>query len=209
MNRNVVVVDYGLGNMHSVANALRFVGATVSLAADGRDLKNVDRVVLPGVGAYGDGMVGLRARGHFEELLDHASRGRPLLGICLGAQLLLEKSEEFGTTTGLGLIEGEVKSIPREGVKVPHIGWQRLQKPAGDTWDNSVLEHLTEGTWSYFVHSFHAVPRDPRARLAVVRHGDHCITAAVKKDNVTGLQFHPEKSGPAGLSILEKFLAKQ
>jgi glutamine amidotransferase len=202
----VTIVDYGAGNLHSVTKALAHLGAEVVVAEDGAVVERADRVVLPGVGAFGEGMAGLAQRGHVEALRAFAASGKPLLGICLGAQLLMEESEEFGLHRGLGLIPGRVVMIPREGVKVPHVGWQRLDSPHEDGWADTLLARTPTGTWGYFVHSFHCVPAQDEHLCATTLYRGHRLTAAVHRDNVTGVQFHPEKSGSCGLKMLETFL---
>jgi glutamine amidotransferase len=203
---NVHLVDYGLGNLHSVIKALNHLGATVTVAEDGAALAGAGLVLLPGVGAFADGMAGLERRGHAAALRAHAAAGRPLAGICLGAQLLLDASEEFGEHAGLGIIPGRVVRIPGAGVKVPHVGWNRLEPAA--PWAGTPLAGTAPGTWGYFVHSFHMVPRDRADVLAVTRHGPHTLTAAVRRGAVTGFQYHPEKSGQAGLAQLAAFLSE-
>jgi imidazole glycerol-phosphate synthase subunit HisH len=203
----VVVVDYGLGNLHSVVKALRHEGADVHVSEVPAEVERADRLVLPGVGAFADGMAGLRRRGLIDALHAHAATARPLLGICLGMQLLLGESEEFGRYDGLGIIDGKVELIPRApGRKVPHIGWNRIE-PAGAGWAGSPLAALAPGTMMYFVHSYTAVPAHAAHRLADADYAGHRISAAVRKDAVVGTQFHPEKSGSAGLAILRSFLA--
>lgn len=207
MTARVTIVDYGLGNLHSVIKAFRHLGAEVSVAEDAEGVRRAERLVVPGVGAFADGMAGLARRGQDAALRERAAAGCPLLGICLGAQLLLAAGEEFGRHAGLGLIPGTVRRIPDAGVKVPHVGWNRLWPgPAG--WEGSLLAATPPGTWAYFVHSFHAEPDDPHAVLAIARYGPHTITAAVRSGRIVGCQFHPEKSGPAGLAMLAAFLAE-
>lgn len=205
----VTVVDYGLGNLHSVINALNHLGATVSVAENGEAVLAAERLIVPGVGAFADGMAGLSRRDQVSAIRRFAASGRPLAGICLGAQLLLGESDEFGRHQGLGIIPGRVVMIPTTGVKVPHVGWNRLTVPEGGTWAGSALAGTPGGTWTYFVHSFHMVPDHPEHLLAVTRHGPHAITAAVRMGNVTGFQFHPEKSGRAGLTMLRTFLNQE
>jgi glutamine amidotransferase len=201
----VTIVDYGLGNLHSVANALTHLGASVDYAEDGHTIARAERLILPGVGAFADGMRGLTTRGQVQALRAFAASGRPLVGICLGMQLLFDESDEFGTHAGLGIIPGRVELIPATGVKVPHVGWNRLH--AARAWDGSLLAGSDAGTFAYFVHSFAARPRDPAHLLAYAAYGPHRITAAVAVGTVTGFQFHPEKSGAAGLAMLRRFLA--
>lgn len=209
MSPKVTVIDYGIGNLHSVQKALRHEGADVTLSAEPAVVRAAERLLLPGVGAFGDGMRELKARGLVQPILDAVGQGTPFLGICLGMQLLLSESEEFGRHEGLGLIPGKVVLLtPQAGFKVPHIGWNRLTPPPGRDWKGSVLEDVAPGTATYFVHSYSAVPEQEAHRLADVDYGGFRISAAVKKGNITGCQFHPEKSGPVGLQILKRFLAQ-
>jgi imidazole glycerol-phosphate synthase subunit HisH len=204
----VTVIDYGIGNVHSVLKALRHEGAEVLLSGAPDDIVSAERLVLPGVGAFGDGMRALAERRQLEPIFEYARRGRPLLGICLGMQLLLAKSEEFGSYEGLGLIAGSVLAIEkRPHIKVPQIGWNRIVPRPGGSWRGTLLEPLEPGTMMYFVHSFTAVPADERDRLADADYGGQRISAAVQRGNVIGCQFHPEKSGSAGLRVIDRFLA--
>lgn len=204
----VTVIDYGIGNLHSVIKSLRACGAEVELSDSPSRLRVAERLVLPGVGAFADGMAGLRARDLIEPIYEFVRTSRPFLGICLGMQLLLSQSEEFGRHAGLGIIPGRVIGIPSApGLKVPHVGWNRMRPPPGATWHGTYLDGLNDGAMVYFVHSFFAVPDAEGHRLADVAYGGHLMSAAVQKDNVVGCQFHPEKSGPDGLSVLRHFLA--
>jgi glutamine amidotransferase len=207
MKPNVTVVDYGLGNLHSVLKALAHVGAEPRLAVSGAEVDSAERLVLPGVGAFDDGMAGLRARGHADAIRRFVQSGRPLVGICLGAQLLVSESEEFGRHEGLGLIPGRVVAIPPNGVKVPHVGWRRIRPPAGRDWTGTLLAATPLDTWGYFIHSFHVLPESAADLCAVVQYGEHQVTAVVARGRVMGFQFHPEKSGPAGLDMLRAFVA--
>lgn len=203
----VTIVDYGLGNLHSVANALTHLGATVDYAEDGKAVAAAERLILPGVGAFADGMRNLGERGQVQALRAFAASGRPFIGICLGMQLLFDESDEFGTHAGLGIIPGRVERIPAEGVKVPHVGWNRLQPASDGAWNGSLLAGTEPGTFAYFVHSYAAKPRVADHLLAVATYGPHRLTAAVRMNAVTGFQYHPEKSGAAGLAMLRAFLA--
>jgi glutamine amidotransferase len=211
MSTRVTIVDYGLGNLHSVANALKHLGAQVDYAEDGKAIADADRLILPGVGAFADGMRNLTARGQVPALRAFAASGRPFVGICLGMQLLFDESDEFGIHAGLGIIPGRVARISANtevttSVKVPHVGWNRLLPTRERGWDGSLLATTAVGTFAYFVHSFVAQPRDPAHVLAVATYGPHRLTAAVAMGSVTGFQFHPEKSGPDGLAMLATFL---
>jgi glutamine amidotransferase len=209
----VTVVDYGIGNLYSVSRALEKCGAEVALGTTPADIEQAERLVLPGVGAFYDGMRGLRERGLVEPLKRHAALDRPLLGICLGMQMLATFSEEFGQHEGLGIVPGRVLAIPGTTVdlqplKIPHIGWAGLFKPAARIdWSGSILGGAEEGVAVYLVHSFALVPEDDDHRLADCVYGGHRLCAAVRKGNVFGTQFHPEKSGIAGLTMLTRFLS--
>jgi glutamine amidotransferase len=210
MSKQVAVVDYGVGNLLSVRRALEHCGATVAVTSDPVELARADALVLPGVGAFADGMRGLRERGLVEPLQACARGGKPFLGICLGMQLMFELGREHGEHAGLGLVAGSVEAIPAAARrKIPHIGWAELQlsAPRAD-WRGSVLAGATPGASSvYFVHSYHAVPRDSADLLAVCDYAGFAVTAAISRGNLHGCQFHPEKSGEAGLGIVRGFLA--
>ena len=207
----VAVIDYGVGNLLSVSRALEQSGAKVTITSDEKSILSARRVVLPGVGAFADGMAALKANGLDTVVRQVAAKGTPLLGICLGMQLLFDESEEFGTTAGLGLIPGRVVSIPSitttgEPQKIPHIGWNELVLPEDNkSWKADLLTDITPGEAAYFVHSFMAVPASNSNRLADCMYGGVKISAAVHLENVVGCQFHPEKSGVVGLRILSRF----
>lgn len=207
MSAEVTVIDYGIGNLHSVLKALRHEGASVTLSSDPDVIRRAARLVLPGVGAFGDGMNELNCRSLVQPIVESVGRGTPFLGICLGMQLLLTESEEFGVHPGLGLIGGTVRLIKPHSAKVPHIGWNRLTVAPDANWTGSLLEDVADGTAVYFVHSYTAVPNDERHRLADASYDGVRIAAAIKRDNVTGCQFHPEKSGAIGLSMVKRFLS--
>jgi glutamine amidotransferase len=209
----VAVIDYGVGNLLSVRLGLEHCGATVSVTSDATEILSASRVVLPGVGAFADGMAELRRRGLDEVVQEVAARGAPLLGICLGMQMLHDQSEEFGFTEGLGLIPGKVIAVPATTLdgsaqKVPHIGWNSLVVAGErDDWSGTLLQDVLPGEATYFVHSFMANPAEHRHRLADCLYGGVAVSAAVARDNIVGCQFHPEKSGKVGLRILRRFLA--
>ncbi len=210
----VTVIDYGIGNLLNVVRALRHSGAQVTVAEHARDIKTLpDRMVLPGVGAFADGMREMRERGFDDLVRDFADTGRPFLGICVGAQMLFDASEEFGETAGLGLIPGRVSAVPAMDVngvshRIPHIGWSALSKPvARSTWQGTIFQDMAPETPAYFVHSFAPVPTDDGHRLADTFYDGVRICAAVNRDNLYGCQFHPERSAVAGLGILRCFLA--
>ncbi len=201
----LVVVNHGAGNLPNVVRALAHIGARPRVSADPDRVRMADRVVLPGVGAFGDCMDALREGGLVEALEAVRRAGRPILGICVGLQVLFDESEEFGPVTGLGWLRGRVTRIQAKGsFKVPHMGWSQLEQ----TGAHPVLSAAGEAPFVYFVHSFHALPDHPAVRAAHVRPGEAPaleITAAVAMDNLLGTQFHPEKSAGAGLQILEAF----
>lgn len=205
----VTVIDYGLSNLRSVANALARCGAEVELTADPAAVRAARVLVLPGVGAFGDGMAGLRGHGLIEPLREKAAAGTPLLGICLGMQMLLDSSTEGGFNKGLGLVEGTVEPLPPQTadgspLKVPHIGWSALTLAPGA--EQGLFKNTKNGDEVYFVHSFQALPHRREDCAATVEYGGHTVCAAVQRGNVTGFQFHPEKSGPVGLAMLRAFV---
>lgn len=208
----VVIVDYGIGNLFSVRRALEVCGANnIIISSKPKDILRADRVVLPGVGAFADGIQGLRDRALDVAILEFSDTKRPLLGICLGMQILATTSKEFGYHSGLDLIPGKVVAIPtvdKSGslLKTPYVGWSSLDQPANSRWTSTVLSHISQDHSVYLVHSFQFIPDNPNDLLATYRYGGHEITAAIIRENITGLQFHPEKSGKVGLSILSEFL---
>jgi glutamine amidotransferase len=207
MSVSVTMLDYGVGNLHSVAKALRESGADVLVTNRPEDVRRAERLVLPGVGAFADGMARLEKNGLSDAVGDFFETQRPLLGICLGMQMLFDESEEFGTHSGLGVIPGRVVGIPlRLGFKVPHIGWSRIHPCPQSSWQGTVLADTHPGTRVYFVHSFSAVPECELDRLADTNYGSFRVSAAVQRGNVIGCQFHPEKSGEVGLTMLRRFL---
>ena len=204
----VVVIDYGRGNLFSLGQALRHLGVEHQISDEAADIEAADRIIFPGVGAFGDAMQGLRDRGLVEPLLMAAARGTPILGICVGCQLLLSRGEEFGLHEGLGLIPGTVRRLPelRAGdpgaIRIPNVGWRPLDvRP-----DAPVLGALPLGEMMYFVHSYAPRPDDPADVVATIAVNGESVPVAVRRNNVIGVQFHPEKSGPAGLALLAGFL---
>ena len=208
----VTVIDYGLSNLLSVRHALEHFGAQVELTGDPAAVLGAKALVLPGVGAFRDGMQGLEKLGLIEPIRQKAAQGTPLLGICLGMQMLFDQSEEFGSWQGLGLIPGQVVRIPDQAAdgthqKVPRIGWEGLL-PAGGRSDfsGSILSGIQPGDECYFIHSYEAKPANDADRLADAVYGGRHVCAAVARGNVIGTQFHPEKSGPGGLAIIQGYL---
>lgn len=196
----IAIIDYGMGNLYSVEKAFVSLGAEVVVTSDPKVIKSADKVVLPGVGAFGDCMTNLEKYGLIEVIHEVIASGVPFLGICLGLQLLFEGSEEDPGIPGLGVFKGMVKRIIAPELKIPHMGWNSLELKS----ESFLLNQLGESPYVYFVHSFHAVPEDKTIITAVTDYGG-AVTAAVGKDNVQAVQFHPEKSSSVGLNILKNF----
>ena len=207
----VIVIDYGVGNLLSVKRALEYCGAKVTLTANSEKILAAKRVVLPGVGSFKNAMHALNCLNLVPVIREVANRKSAVLGICLGMQLLLDEGTEFGATAGLGLIPGRVISVPKQNLsgitqKIPHIGWSTL-KPYNEavSWNGTLLQDNLQSDAVYFVHSFMAVPIYTNHRIADCLYGGHKIAAVIGRDNITGCQFHPEKSGEVGLKILRRF----
>ncbi|AKG24269.1 imidazole glycerol phosphate synthase subunit HisH [Calothrix sp. 336/3] len=201
----IAVVDYDMGNLHSVCKGLERAGATPKITDSAREMELADAVLLPGVGAFDPAVQHLRSRGLEQPIKAAISSGKPFLGICLGLQILFESSEE-GHEPGLGIIKGKVRRFrPEPGITIPHMGWNQLEftQPKCLLW-----EYLAPHPWVYFVHSFYVDPLDTTVRAATVTHGSQSITAAVARDNLVAVQFHPEKSSNIGLQILSNFVAQ-
>lgn len=198
----VLVIDYGIGNLGNVVRALQRLGAEVRLRERPEDLEWAEKIVLPGVGAFGDGMAGLQARGWIEPLMAAVAAGKPLLGICLGMQLLFEESEEMGRHRGLGLLRGRVRRFPPEAGKVPQIGWNRLEHAGA----HPLLRGVPNGAYAYFVHGYYCEPEDPADVIATTVYGIR-YASMVARGPIMGVQFHPEKSHRAGEQILRNFLS--
>jgi len=209
---SVAIIDYGIGNLYSVSKAFERIGANSVITSNPKIILESSRVVLPGVGAFKRGMDKLSKAGLVEIVREVGASGKPLLGICLGAQLLLDQSEEFGDTAGLGLIKGNVIAIPHkysseQMIRVPHIGWNNMLFPHGvASLHKTVLEGIPERSMTYFVHSFMMNPEHLRDRLAEVDYHGVSIAAVINSKNVSGTQFHPEKSGELGLQVLRNFI---
>lgn len=209
----VTVIDYGVGNLLSVQRGLEHCGAEVTLTSDAEQILSASRIVLPGVGAFQNGMQALEQLGLIEVIQEVANRKIPLLGICLGMQLLLTESEEFGLTKGLGLIPGRVIPVPTHALngetqKIPHIGWSSLQySNIEKKWDGSVLHDNQPGSAAYFVHSFMAIPNLGEHRVADCVYGGHRVPAVIACNQISGCQFHPEKSGEVGIKVLRRFIS--
>lgn len=208
---HVTIIDYGLGNLLSVRRGFEHFGVRVTVTSDPKVILNADRLVLPGVGAFPNAMTLLSKQNLVEAIMLFAATERPMLAICLGMQLLMEESDEFITTPGLGLIPGRVVPIPNENsqglkVKIPHIGWSSLRASCSNTvWTGTILEDNRPEDAVYFVHSFMVVPSDASHEIAFVNYGGHRISSVVTRNQFTGCQFHPEKSGELGLKLLKRF----
>jgi glutamine amidotransferase len=210
---NVTIVDYGLSNLLSVQRAVQALGHEPRLTSRPEEVAGAGVLLLPGVGAFHDGMYGLRSLGLIEPIIDCAERGVHILGICLGMQMLFDQSEEFGVHHGLGLIPGWVTRIPEADVagerqNVPQVGWNGLLPPkGGGGFASPILAGTDEGAEVYFVHSYEAKPKDPAHILAECDYGGRRVCALAGRGAVVGAQFHPERSGKAGLAILGRFLS--
>ena len=198
MSEKIVIIDYGMGNLHSVNKAMKYVGAEVEVTSEVTKIAKADKVILPGVGAFGDCMLNLEKYGLVPVIKETLASGKPFLGICLGLQLLFEGSEEAPGIKGLGFFKGQVEKIKTD-LKVPHMGWNSLILKT----PSPLLTKAADG-YVYFVHSFHAVPEDKGIITAVCNYGTE-VTAAVGRGNVQAVQFHPEKSSKVGLGILQSF----
>ncbi len=196
-----VIIDYGMGNLRSVEKALAAVGGTPLISGDPSVVHKSRRMILPGVGAFGDAMENLRRSGLATAILEAAGEGAPLLGLCLGLELLFTESEEFGRHEGLGLIPGKVLKLGGNGLRVPHVGWNQVEM----LMDDPLLESIPEGSYFYFVHSYFVAPENRRDALAWTDYGRRFCSIA-RRANVWGAQFHPEKSQDAGKQLLRNFL---
>lgn len=197
----IVIIDYGMGNLRSVENALHKIGAACKISSDPQDIKTADKLILPGVGAFPDCMKQLQASGLVNALLEEVHQGKPLLGICLGMQALFEDSYEGGYTKGLGLLQGSVVKMEDSTVRIPHIGWNLLEKAQSFP----VFDKLSAQPFVYYVHSYYAQNYNENELLGYSRYGSLKIPGLVRKNNILGAQFHPEKSGSDGLAILTWF----
>ena len=199
----VAIIDYDAGNIRSVEKAVRYLGKEAVVTSDPEKILAADRVILPGVGAFGDAMKRLHAMGLVEVIRQAADRGTPFLGICLGLQLLFEKSEESPGVPGLGLLQGEILRLPElPGLKVPHIGWNSLKYPN----PGRLFRGIPEDSYVYFVHSYYLKAQDEGIVTATTEYGT-LVHASVESGNLFACQFHPEKSSETGLTILENFLS--
>jgi len=201
----IAIIDYGVGNLFSLSSSLEAIGKETIITGDADIIRNADQIILPGVGAFGDAAAKLKDSGLDKIIIEEVKKGKPLMGICLGMQLLFDEGYEYGCHKGLGLIPGKVismKGVVPEDYKIPHIGWNSLLFPAGRE-KSPLFKYINDGDCVYFVHSFFASECN-ESTIASAEYGA-LLTAAVSKENIYGCQFHPEKSGAVGLSILKAF----
>ena len=201
----IAIIDYGVGNLYSLKSSFAFLGIPTLVTSDEKEIKNCDKIILPGVGAFRDAVENLKRFGLDEVMKKEADSGKPIMGICLGMQMLFDKSYEYGEYEGLGLISGNVRPIKEvipENLKIPHIGWNALHFPKNKE-KSPIFRYVKEGECVYFVHSFYAADCEESV-IATAEYGA-TLTAAAAKKNVFGCQFHPEKSGKVGLNILKAF----
>jgi glutamine amidotransferase len=215
----VAIIDYGLGNLFSIQKACEHVGLPAIITSDEKQIMGADCVILPGVGAFGDAMDALIRLNLVVPIREFVASDKPVLGICLGLQLLFSRSYEFGTHRGLDIIQGEVVRLPnsqhsQSALKVPHVGWNRTYLPdkrqiatedkgCPELWHDTLLEGIENGAFMYFVHSYYVVPQDSSQTLTETDYGETQFCSGVKKGNIYGFQFHPERSGPTGLMIYQ------
>lgn len=196
----LALIDYGVGNLYSVAKALAYVGGDVKLTSAAEDIVRAEKIILPGVGAFGDCMSNLAATGLIPTINREVVQGKPILGICVGLQILFEGSEESPNAGGLGIFGGRVRRIRADGLKIPHMGWNSVKFG-----DSKLFRGLSGEPYFYFVHSYHAAPADKKIIAATTDYGE-AVTAALECGNIFATQFHPEKSGDVGLHVLKNFV---
>lgn len=207
-NLNIVIVDYGVGNLHSIIKAFQFFGVKVFVSEELSIVDAADAIILPGVGSFMAGMRGLKVRGLVDSVKKSAAANKPMLGICLGAQLMLTKGYEFGEFDGLDIFSGKVIRFPelRDNEKIPQIGWNGVYSPKNSSWNNSILSGLPQDFDAYFVHSYILVPDKKEDILGLTNYGGQEFCSIMKKGNIYASQFHPEKSGKARLEIIRNFI---
>ena len=208
MKKNIVILDYGLGNLYSITQACKAVGVDAIVSKDINIIRNADAIILPGVGAFGDAMNSLYNNNLIVPIQEFVATGKPFLGICLGMQLMFTKSEEFGENLGLNLIKGEIKKFPQESTlhRVPQIQWNKIYQNNSDVWSSSPLKNVENGEYMYFIHSYYAIPEDKDLILSYTKYGDITYASSVIKDNVIGIQFHPEKSAKEGIKVYQEWI---
>ena len=207
MSLDVAIIDYNLGNLHSVYSACNYVGMKAKITSNKNEILNARSAILPGVGAFGEGMANLKSLELDQVILNFINTGKPFLGICLGLQLLFQESNEFGQFSGLGVIKGKVTKFnfyqdENKKYSVPQIGWNAIKK--NKDWSGSLLDLNNENDQMYFVHSYYVIPEDNDCILSTSKYGNTVYCSSISKDNIFAAQFHPEKSGKKGLSIYKK-----
>lgn len=205
---NIVIIDYDIGNVKSIINSLENVNIKPILSKDKKEIMNADGIILPGVGAFKHGMRNLREYNLDKIILEYVKLNKPLLGICLGMQILLEESTEFGITKGLGLIKGKIEKFPFDKSnyeKLPHVSWNEIESKS-ISWNQTILDSIEEKSDMYFVHSYIAMPDDDKNILSTTMYANYNFVSSVKEGNIYGCQFHPEKSGKLGLKIISNFV---
>lgn len=208
-NKKIVIIDYGLGNLYSITKALEFLGFNNAIISNNKDIiLSADGIILPGVGAFSAGMQGLVEKGLVEVLKEFVSTDKPVLGICLGAQIMMSKGYEFGEHAGLNFVEGVVETFPKSVSlveKIPHVGWNGVY--GNNNWTDSVFNDVEKNSNFYFTHSYIMKPADPKYVFAMTKYGNYEFCSVIKKGNVYGTQFHPEKSGEVGLKVIKNFIS--
>lgn len=206
--KKIVIVDYGVGNLFSLIRAFQFFDTNTVVSSDPDQLKKADALILPGVGSFESGIRGLESRNLSNAIKEAAHNSKLILGICLGAQLLLSEGHEFGIFQGLDIIKGKVVPFPPlpKSEKIPHIGWNNISPISTDSWNGTILDSLTKKDQVYFVHSYILRPDREENILAISEYGDYNFCSVIRENNIYGCQFHPEKSGKTGLKIIKNFL---
>lgn len=209
MNKKIIIVDYGLGNLFSINEACKYLGYSTVISSDPKKILGASNLILPGIGSFEVAMKQLNKLELIETITDYVKTGKPIMGVCLGMQLLFEKSTEFGLHKGLGFIKGQVIRFPdvinNNNIRIPHTGWNKIYKREID-WNNTPLENTNNESYMYFIHSFYAQPYLKENILTYTTYSGFEFCSSVKKDNIIGFQFHPEKSGKDGLLIYDNFL---